>query len=189
VIGYFGLIRGDATIELIRRVAERLGDRVRFRFRGVLTTVGKQRFDAILRRCPNISFGGAYANPRDLAELYGGVDFAWAIDLEHAEHNSRWLLPCRFYEAGFFGVPCIAVRDFEIGRLIDQLGVGWTFSEPLEDALVHFFETLTPEAYNERRCRLEAAPRDRFVAGGEMADLCARLALNGPQRPSMAIGH
>lgn len=196
VIGYFGLIRGNATIDLIGRVAKRLGDRVRFRFRGVLTTVDKRRFETMLRRCDNVTFGGAYENPRDLDELYGGVDFAWALDLEHAEHNSRWLLPCRFYEAGFFGVPCIAVREFEVGRLIDRLGVGWTFSEPLEESLVRFFESLTPEAYGERRRRLEDQPRDCFVAGQELADLCARLRLgrraeNGghPQRSaSSALG-
>lgn len=181
VIGYFGLIRGDATLDLIARVAERLGDRVRLCFRGILTTVDQARFSAVLRRCPNITFEGPYVNPQDLAAIYEEVDFAWAIDLEHCEHNSRWLLPCRFYEAGFFGVPCLAVREFEIGSMIDRLGIGWTFSAPLEDALVRFFESVTPEQYEERQRRLQRQPRSLFVGEGEMAELCARLQ---PARPA-----
>ena len=175
VIGYFGLIRGNATLDLIVRLAERLGDRVQFRFRGVLTTIGEERFAAALRRCPNIVFGGAYVNPDELPRLYDEVDFAWAIDLEHGEHNSRWLLPCRFYEAGYFGVPCLAVREFEIGRLVDRLNVGWTFPAPLEDSLARFFETLTPDAYRKRQGALHDQPTSLFVAGEEMDELCARL--------------
>ena len=63
-------------------------------------------------------------SPRDLASVYDGVDFAWAIDLENTEHNSRWLMPCRFYEAGLHGVPCLAVRGFEIGAELDRHGLG-----------------------------------------------------------------
>lgn len=176
VVGYFGLIRGEETFDLMTRLAERLEGRVRFEFRGVLTTVHREKFDAVLRRCPNVVYGGPYLPHQDLEAMYGGVDFAWALDLEHTDHNSRWLMPCRFYEAGYFGVPCLAVRGFEVGTALERHGIGWTFETPLEDGIVRFFEQLTPAAYDDVRARLKGMPAGMFVAGEDVARLCTLLA-------------
>lgn len=89
---------------------------------------------------------------------------------------------CRFYEAGHFGVPCLAVHDFEVGRTIEKHRIGWTFDEPLEESLVRFFEHLTPAEYEQVQGRLRAMPAGMFVANDDAASLCARLASN-PQRP------
>jgi succinoglycan biosynthesis protein ExoL len=172
VVGYFGLIRGRQTVDLMTRLAARLRGTVLFKFRGVLTTVDHDYFATALASNENMVYEGDYVNPRDLGQIYGEVDLAWALDLEHIDHNSRWLLPCRFYEAGLYGVPCLAIRDFEIGRLIDRLNVGWTFAEPLEDALVRFFENLTPDDHARKRQRLLAMPRSAFVADDDVAALC-----------------
>jgi len=165
VVGYFGLIRGKATLDVIERIAVRLRGRVEFHFRGILTTIDRQRFQATLMRNSNILYGGEYANPGDLAALYRSVDFAWALDLENVDANSRWLLPCRFYEAGAFGVPCLAAADFEVGKRIDQLGVGWTFGEPFEDSIVKFFSEISPEEYEQKQRRLYTLASETFVAG------------------------
>ncbi len=176
VIGYFGLIRGQATVELMMRLATLLPDKIEFRFRGVITTVDKAWFDAAIAERDNVVYGGEYSNPDDLATLYEGVDLAWALDLEDIDCNSRWLLPCRFYEAGFFGVPCLAVRGFEFGQLLDRLDVGWTFDDPLEESLIHFFENLTPQSYEEKWRKLTTCPQNTFLAARGGGDLCTRIA-------------
>ncbi len=156
MVGYFGLIRGEATFALITRLAERLQGRVLFRFGGILTTVDQAKFDAVLRRCPNIVYRGPYLPHQDLEDLYRDVDFTWALDLEHTDHNSRWLMPCRFYESGYFGIPCLAVHGFEVGNTIERHRIGWTFDAPLEESLIRFFEQLTPAAYEHIRGRLRS---------------------------------
>lgn len=171
VIGYFGLIRGEETFALMTRLADRLKDRIVFRFRGVLTTVDETRFKAALQSRGNMLYGGPYRPYSDLEELYRGVDFAWALDLEHVDHNSRWLLPCRFYEAGYFGVPCLAVHGFEVGSLLERHRIGWTFDAPLEDQLVRFFESVTPVDYDRIRGRLHDMPSAMFVADDDVARL------------------
>ncbi len=188
VVAYCGLIRGQDTVDLIARLAERLGERVTFRFHGVLTTVDEAAFRETVARLPNVTYEGPYSAQTDLRRIYGGIDFAWALDLEHVDHNSRWLLPCRFYEAGFFGVPCLAVHGFEAGDMIERLDAGWTFSQPLEDQIVRFFERLTPAAYEEMREKLLALPSGRFVAGEDVAVMCDMLGLGrreeaAPVRP------
>jgi len=175
VIGYFGLIRGEATFDLMTRLAQRLGDRVQFKFRGVLTTVDPGHFEQVLQRCQNMVYGGPYLPHDDLAQLYGDVDFAWALDLENTDHNSRWLLPCRFYEAGYFGVPCLAVHGFEVGSMLERHRIGFTFDEPLEEGLVRFFTRLSPADYDHVRGRLKAVPSSMFLAGDDIARLCSAL--------------
>ena len=176
VVGYFGLIRGESTFALIARLAERLEGRVLFKFDGILTTVDRAKFDEVVRRCPNIVYGGPYLPQQDLERLYRDVDFAWALDLEHTDHNSRWLMPCRFYEAGYYGVPCLAVHGFEVGSTIESHRIGWTFDAPLEESLVRFFENLTPADYERIRGRLRSVPQSMFVAGDDVARLCTMLA-------------
>lgn len=175
VVGYFGLIRGEATFDLMTRLADRLRERVVFRFRGVLTTVDQEKFDRTLSQRGNMIYGGPYRPYRDLEELYRDVDFAWALDLENADHNSRWLLPCRFYEAGYFGVPCLAVHGFEVGSLLERHRIGWTFDAPLEESLVRFFESITSSDYNHIRGRLRSVSTDTFVADRDIARLAEIL--------------
>ncbi len=175
VVGYFGLIRGESTVALIARLAERLQGRVRFKFAGILTTVDQARFDELVRRCPNVVYDGPYLPQQDLERLYRDVDFAWALDLEHTDHNSRWLMPCRFYEAGYFGIPCLAVHSFEVGAMIEAHRIGWTFDVPLEELLVRFFERLTPADYERIRGRLRSVPPSMFVAGDDVTQLCTML--------------
>ncbi|MGD9883326.1 MAG: hypothetical protein AB7F22_10930 [Reyranella sp.] len=176
VVGYFGLIRGEATFALISRLADRLQGRVLFKFGGIVTTVDRAGFDRALRRSANMVYSGPYLPQQDLERLYRDVDIAWALDLEHTDHNSRWLMPCRFYEAGFYGVPCMAVQGFEVGTTIEKHGIGWTFDEPLEDSLVRFFERLTLADYADVRQRLDAVPPSTFVAGEDITRLCSLLA-------------
>jgi succinoglycan biosynthesis protein ExoL len=175
VVGYFGLIRGQQTFDLMTRVADRLKGRVVFQFRGVLTTVDRTTFEDTLGERPNMVYDGPYEPYRDFGAIYRGVDFAWAIDLEHADHNSRWLLPCRFYEAGYFGVPCLAVHGFEVGILLERHRIGWTFDRPLEDSLVRFFETLTAAEYQRICGRLRSVPTEMFVANDDVARLSTVL--------------
>ncbi|HEX9440820.1 MAG TPA: hypothetical protein VF909_14130, partial [Roseiflexaceae bacterium] len=107
-------------------------------------------------------------------------DFAWALDLEHTDHNSRWLMPCRFYEAGYYGVPCLAVHRFEVGNVIEKHRIGWTFDAPLEESLARFFERLTEKDYELIRARLAAVPSSMFVAGEDVTQLCEKLARPRP---------
>jgi len=184
VVGYFGLIRGEETFSLMARLAERLQGKVQFVFRGALTTVDSKRFHETLGRLPNMVYGGPYQPHADLETIYRQVDFAWALDLEHTDHNSRWLLPCRFYESGYFGVPCLAVRDFEIGSVVQRHGIGFTFEQPLEDRLVRFFEELTADDYERISRTLSQMPVDMFVAGDDVARLCRLMDGFRPPQPT-----
>ncbi|MCE9650969.1 MAG: hypothetical protein K8R18_15220 [Parvibaculum sp.] len=175
-VSYVGLIRGQKTFDLITRLAEKLRGEVLFKFHGILTTVDEEAFREALANNKNMIYCGDYVNPRDLAKVYEGADFVWALDLENMRNNSRWLLPCRLYEAGALGFPCLAVRDFEVGRKIDALDIGWTFKEPFEETLVEFFRTVTDADVARKRERIHALPDAAFVTSDDTSSLCRFVA-------------
>jgi succinoglycan biosynthesis protein ExoL len=174
-VGYCGLIRGQQTFDLIVRLAERLRGLVQFRFRGLVTTVDAAEFARVIERHDNLAYDGPYVGPHDLPAVYRDLDFAWALDLENTEHNSRWLLPCRYYEAGYFGVPCLTARGFEVSDLVERRRTGWSFEAPYEESLVAFFRNLQPADHAACRTRLLAMPGGEFVAGEDGRRLCRML--------------
>jgi succinoglycan biosynthesis protein ExoL len=90
-------------------------------------------------------------------------------------------MPCRFYEAGAFGVPCLAARHFEVGNRVDALGTGWTFAPPYEEDIARFFEGLTRDDYDRVLRRLREVPPSTFVAGDDVTELCRLLARDGEE--------
>ncbi len=173
-VGYVGLIRGRQTVRLIAEVARRSPD-VLFVFRGIFTTVDAAAFAQLTEGLSNIVYEGEYRNPEDLAAIYAELDFIWALDLENAEHNSRWLLPCRFYEGGWHGVPCLAAEGFEIGNRVAAEQVGWTFAAPYADGIVQHLASLDRAAHAAMCDRLRAMP-EAFASDDQGEALCRRLA-------------
>lgn len=176
VVTYAGLIRGQRTLNLITRLAETFETKVLFKFHGILTTVDPDAFWAAIEQHENMIYCGEYVNPRDLAEVYHDTDFVWALDLENIDNNSRWLLPCRFYEAGYLGLPCLVARDFEVGRKVASLDAGWTFSAPFDEALSNFFARVTPAEYAEKRQHITQLPASTFLVQNDGAALCHFIA-------------
>lgn len=171
-IGWFGNLRCRRSLSLLLRVAEALPERVRIVMRGAPARTELGDFEQRLGAYPNVSFGGRYAWPDDLAALYGGVDLAWAGDFHDPGANSKWLLPNRLYEGGYFAAPPIAPADSETGRWIEAHGFGFTLAEPLEEALPAFVAAVSLGAIDAARAKLLAAPESVFVQPPEeVADI------------------
>ncbi len=179
VVGCFGAFRCRGSLEMMRALAERLGDRVRFVLRGYPAGTIADDFASLSGGLPNMIFMGPYSYPEDLAEIYGGIDFNWCFDESDPNGNSAWLLPNRIYEGGLFGVPALAASSTETGRWVEERNAGWTFAEPPADGMAAFFESLDSEEWESVRSRCLAFRREDF-AGEEdyrrLADVFDRLA-------------
>lgn len=184
-IGWFGNLRCKRSLALLAALAARFPDRVTLSLRGAPARTELGAFEAELAKHANISFGGRYAWPGDLASIYAGVDLVWAGDFHDPGANSRWLLPNRLYEGGYYGVPPIAPADSETGRWIDAHGFGFTLAEPLEQTLPAFIENLDRSALAAARARLQAAPESIFLQPRD--ELKQVLALAGQAEPARAF--
>lgn len=173
VIGMFGVLRCQRSLDILCHVAEQLGDRVRIYLRGILSEpdIPTERMEAICRRLPNVIFDGPYVNPRDLPDIYGRVHFIWAADFLDPGGNSEWLLTNRIYEGGLMGAVLLAARGNATGRMVEREQLGFTLEEPLKQATVDFVRNLDSEAFLAARERVRGADRSLFVDVTDTNDL------------------
>lgn len=162
-IGWFGNLRCRRSLALLLALADRFPDRVELSLRGAPARTELGDFEASLAGRANVRFAGRYAWPDDLASIYADVDLVWAGDFHDPGANSKWLLPNRLYEGGYYCAPPIAPADSETRRWVAANGVGFTLQEPLESSLPNFIETLDRAAVAAARARLAAAPESLFL--------------------------
>jgi len=182
-IGWFGNLRCRRSLALLLDVAERFGERVEIVMRGAPARTELTDFEARIEGRANVRFDGRYRWPDDLAALYAGVDLVWAGDFHDPSANSRWLLPNRLYEGGYYGAVPIAPAESETGRWIEAKSFGFTVSEPLGRSLSALIEALTPADIEAARARLLAAPESVFAAPKEEARALIDAALGGARQP------
>jgi succinoglycan biosynthesis protein ExoL len=162
-IGWFGNLRCRRSLRLLLSLADRFPERVELSLRGAPARTELGNFEAELAGRTNVSFGGRYAWPGDLASIYADVDLVWAGDFHDPGANSKWLLPNRLYEGGYYCAPPIAPSDSETGRWVDAHGVGFTLAEPLEETLPAFIERLDHTQIAQARARLASTPNEVFL--------------------------
>jgi len=172
VIGWFGQIRCRRSFEILRNISNRFAGDVKIVTAGRPAAAVFENFEALVSESPHFSFFGPYRNPEDLSALYDQVHFSWAIDYFETGTNSRWLLPNRLYESGLYGAVPIALRDVETGHWLAQRKLGVLLSDPIEQSLLEFFQSLTAGTYIEWSAAVAGAPRSTWAH--DIAD-CRRV--------------
>lgn len=162
-IGWFGMLRCKRSFDMLRHVAAALPDQVEIVMRGKPSSVALPNFLADRRGRANFKFYGPYRSPEDLATLYSEIDLMFAGEFFQDPGNSRWLLPNRLYEAGYFGAPPITFAGYESGRWARAHGIGFVLDQVTPGALAALVERLTPIDVMAARGRILSAPEDLFV--------------------------
>lgn len=181
-IGWFGNLRCERSLALLLDLAARFPNKVEVNMRGEPARAAIADFEARVSGQNNVRFGGRYAWPQDLAEIYRDVDLVWAGDFHDAGANSKWLLPNRLYEGGYYGAPPVAPADSETGRWIEAQGFGFTLDEPLEETLPAFVRNFDVSQVARARERLLAAPTSVFMQPKDELQGVIDAALASPVR-------
>ena len=161
-IGWFGVIRCRRSLALLAELVRRLPGRVEVVIRGRPARDAVPEFDQVVADTPGLSFDGAYDRGTELARLYGGVHFTWAIDFYEAGANSDWLLPNRLYEGSLHGAVPLALAGVETGRWLERHRCGVRLTDPAAE-LAALFASLEPAAYAGLRAAVTALPRAALV--------------------------
>ena len=172
VIGHFGILKCIKSWRLIKQIAKALPEQVEFYVRGYLDQIDEADFSQSIAEIPNIKYGGSYATPDDLTELYDRIDLVWCFDFVNEQHNSKWCLPNRLHEGGHFGVPMLASKGYQVGNYIEDWGIGWTFEEPCLKNLVNFLRGLTVEKYQKVKNHYNALPESQFAGTEDFSRMC-----------------
>jgi succinoglycan biosynthesis protein ExoL len=165
-LGWVGAIRCGLSFDLLIQAAEALGDRVEIHIHGIVHRHAIPDFDRQIADLPNIIYHGPYAYPGDLAQVYGGIDVVWNIDLWLRGGNSDWALSNRLYEAGYCGCPSIALAGTAIGDRVQTENWGWILSEPTVDALTGLLNSLSQADLQQASQSILSQPAETFVADG-----------------------
>ena len=178
IIGWFGTLRCMRSLDILSRLAAAHPDRVAVLIRGTLSEedISSEAMRAATADRSNFRYLGPYQSPRDLAEIYGGVHFTWAIDFLDAGSNSDWLLPNRLYEGGLFHSIAIAREGTATGDKVARDGLGVTLREPIDESLAAWLLQMEREHYAALADAAHRAPRSLFVDESDTAELLTRLA-------------
>jgi succinoglycan biosynthesis protein ExoL len=175
-IGWFGYLDDEKSWDILRLLAQRLPDGVVVHVRGrPYTNFNMARFLADVEQLDNVTYGGPFRNPEDLAEVYDAVDIVWSIDCNFPTGNSKWLLTNGLYEAGYFAKPALGLAGTAVGEFLATYGSGWCLSEPLAQNLLDFVAKLTREEYDAKRKAITDLSPDIFVETDEIERLWALL--------------
>lgn len=177
-IGWFGNIRCPKSLDILTELADAMPRHVRIYIRGCASLLGESKLMDVIDRRENMVFEGEYCAPDELERIYSDVHFNWCVDLCGGE-NSRWLLPNRIYEGGYFGVPAIAVAGHETGRIVKERNLGITLDEPLGEQLRQRLTSMTAKEYQRLRNRVESLPNTLFVDKGDLGRLLATVTGRG----------
>ena len=192
-IGWFGYLDDQKSWDILRLLAQRLPEDVVVHVRGrPYTNFNMTRFLADVEELDNVTYGGPFRNPEDLAEVYDAVDIVWSIDCNFPTGNSKWLLTNGLYEAGYFAKPALGLGGTAVGEFLSTYGSGWCLSEPLAEHLLDFVAKLTREEYDAKRQAIAGLSPDIFVETDEIERLWTLLQggkdrLASPARQSPAL--
>ena len=165
-IGWFGTLRCRDSLATLCSLADRLGDRVKIVLRGKPMRFGMAELLHAVDARQNVEYLGEYRAPDELGEIYGSVDLNWCVDHSDRAGNSKWLMPNRFYEGGYFGVPAIGETGAQVGETVARKGIGWVF-EDLDD-LARLLGEMTESDYAAVRNRLlEVEPTEFCESDGD----------------------
>lgn len=175
-IGWFGYLDDERSWATLRRVAEKLPHDVAIHVRGTpYTNFNMDRFLADVDRLDNVTYGGPYRNPEDLAEVYNAVDMIWSVDCNVPTANSKWLLTNGLYEAGYFGKPVIGLLGTAVGQYLANHGSGWCLPEPADESLIDLIRNLSVEEFAAKKKVIAELRTDHFVETDEIERIWAIL--------------
>jgi succinoglycan biosynthesis protein ExoL len=162
-IGWFGALRCRRSLDSLSAFAARMGGGINVVLRGRPALTEFDDFHGTVASGPFVSFDGPYA-AADLANMYSGVQFAWAIDYFEAGQNSAWLLPNRIYEGCLHGAIPIALAGTETAAFIERLGIGVVLPDIEPQTLVERIGRLDPETIRGLAEAVAAVPAATFAA-------------------------
>jgi succinoglycan biosynthesis protein ExoL len=183
-IGWFGYLDDWRSWAALRDLAAAMPERAAIRIHGRANAdFDHDRFMAELRSLPNVSYGGPYKSPDDLAVLYASVDMVWSADCTSPVGNPQWLLTNGLYEAGFFGKPILVFAgNRAMCEAVRERNCGWCLEAPLAEGLQQFIRGLSFQDYRQKCAAIATMPEQAFVESDEIEQIWQIATQPDPQK-------
>jgi len=162
-IGYFGGIRCQRSLEILKSAVRNGKGRIHVYVRGI--PIGDIDLEVYAKENPGIEYGGAYLSPDDLPYLYEKIDIVWVCFTYIGEQvgNWMWARTNRFYEACFYKKPIIARLGTEDGRVVTEKGLGLCLDLSDVNACVEQILAIGPDDLQRWHNNLKKLPQNIYI--------------------------
>lgn len=178
-IGWFGVLRCPWSLEALRTLVLRHGERFEVVIAGHV--LEPANLVEVVANTPGMSYVGEYRSPGDLPSLYGSVDMVWTVypGPEVTNPTWRWALLVsrsnRFYESCFFGRPIITMADSGDGEEVARLGIGLCLTSQNLDSVATVLSMISAERLRSWFDALKNLPVSVHSATNESAGLAKAI--------------
>jgi succinoglycan biosynthesis protein ExoL len=174
VIGYFGMIRCERSIEILSKIVEKNNNFTLY-IRGVINNEIVDKFS--LNDRDNIIIGSEYESSKDLEHMYKNIDICWTAYpySKDLTGNQFWAMTTRFYEAGYFKTPIITRFDGAESSFVRSNKVGITINLSKIDESVQIIESLSKETILKMRRNYLNIEESYFIYNDEHEKIISYL--------------
>lgn len=174
-IGYFGVLRCPRSLEILKELIKRHGDKFELYIRGIVAE-GKDIINE-LRVMDNVKIEGEYKVPDDLPSMYNEIDIIWACYPYKGKEvgNWMWAKTTRFYEACYFKKPMITLEGTQDSHYVKEKGIGIVLDLSNIDSSVESLSKLTLQQIEEMVKCYSKVPIDVYTYGNEHEELIKKL--------------
>lgn len=120
-IGYFGMLRCERSLRILRKLIESSNGQIQLLLRGVFLHSGD--YEAEFKKLDYAHYGGPFLYPDDLMEMFKAADLIWAAHYQ-TKPNKNWAILNRFYQACYFKKPLIVQADTQNEKLVKKYNIG-----------------------------------------------------------------
>lgn len=156
-IGYFGMLRCEASLKFLRLLVEKHQGKFELLLRGIFLKT--ESYQSVFENLNHAKFDGPFVNPDDLPELYNSVDIVWAAHI-HGETNTKWAMSNRFYQACFYNRPLITQVNTQDSERVKSYNIGTTLDLNDFKTSVHILQSINQEKMGTWKKNLHDLPKD-----------------------------
>ncbi len=178
-LGYFGVLRCPRSWEIVNQLAKE-GMSVYLRgFPRSPLRLSEHDLKEAADKQENLTYGGTYLAPDELANIYEQVELVWAcypFEENRPVANWKWARTNRFYEACFFKKPMICQAGTEDARVVEALNIGLSVELSKPEEVIKALQAISPEQLKIWTENLEKLPESIYMYSDEHEVLADFLA-------------
>lgn len=171
-VGYFGLLRCVRTLDIMIKLAQR-ESKLTIILRGIFMK-HTEEYRNLIEEISNIHYLGPYISPFHLEEMYNDIDISWIAYPYSKEDIGNWKLARtnRYYEAGYFSCPMIALRGTRDAARVEENDFGIVLKmDAVDSAVAQLAEELTITNLNKWKSNIGNASKTWFQITDEYQNL------------------
>ena len=172
-IGYFGVIRCNHSLRLLKDLLEKSNGKFKLYIRGIFQDHLNLMKEDLLE-LDNVHYGGPFVSPDDLFKIYNDVDLSWTA-IYHFKPNVMWSRTNRFYQACYFKRPMITQEGTPDAEQVKNLEIGLSIDLTNPSSSLQKLHEIKPSDVMKWKENINKVPKSVYILNDEHEVLAKNL--------------